>query len=321
MYCNNCGAKLGEGDSFCGNCGKPVNIENNTKPEEVQKNIVENIQTSTQPVQQEVPQPVKQTAVENSQTQQVSQQQPQSQPNTNTSTGYKSTKATFDSSKIVLTIVLGIVFFIIGFVCCKHYIESKMNNYLDDYYYYNDYDYGDYNYENNDNYDYDDNNYSESTSSSKNNNNNSLSYTDCFITNDDGTKVTLKLPSTLEISSYSSDVDYKTIKKVDEDSELTVTISVEDETIEEAINEVREEYADEEYKNVKMSDVKTINVGGRTYSYIEVEYYLSGIDSKYTSKYMVTTIDNDTLYGVVLEEYEDLTDRELTDLLTINVTK
>ena len=328
MYCKNCGAKINEGDMFCGNCGQPIMMENNNQPEEVQQPVVENKQEPTEPAPQQMPpqpepQPVQQPILQQQpQPQQHSQPQSQTtsgiQQKSDTNTEYKSSKSNFDSQKIIITIVLGIVFFVIGFECCKYYIVHKAGKYLDDYYYYDNYDYNNYDY---DDYNYNDSDYSETNSSSKNNSNNSLSYTECSITSDDGTTVTLKLPSTLKISTYSGDVDYKTIKKVDEDSELTVTVSIDDETLDEAIAEVRKEYADEEYKNVKMSDVKTMNVGGRTYSYIDVEYYLNSMEFKYTSKYLVCSIDNNNLYGVILEDYEDLTDKELTDLLTITVTK
>ena len=257
MYCKNCGAKINEGDMFCGNCGQPIMRENSNQPEEVQKPVVENTQAPIESAPQQMPQQPAPQPVQ----QPVSQQQPQQQPQitsgvqqkTNPSTEYKSSKSSFDSQKIIITIVLGIVFFVIGFECCKYYIANKAEEYLDDYYYYDDY--NDYNnYNSYDNYIQEEQN---NTLSVNNNQNNiAIGSTESYLTDDNGTKVTFKVTNTLSIKENYSQWHRKRIERADDDDESMLKIypEIQNYNINEILNDYKNGFP-EDFKNLKISEI------------------------------------------------------------------
>lgn len=138
--------------------------------------------------------------------------------------------------------------------------------------------------------------------------------------------VTYNLPSTFKELEYSKDT-YRMYEKSDDTS---VTISINTNTLEEfskQIDSSKEYFAKlDTYKDVKTSDVKTLEQNGKTFSYKTFEYtYISSISSEYDIKHKTTYIyypinDKNSL-KIEIENPDDVTSDELNQFLNIDIEK
>lgn len=137
--------------------------------------------------------------------------------------------------------------------------------------------------------------------------------------------VSYSVPSTFETGSYNSD-NYKTYEKSNED--VKVTITVENKKIEDFNDEVessKEYYAKSgNYKDVKTSNIQTLEANGKKFSVKTFEYtYVSSIssdyDTKYKKMYIFYDIDGKNSYNVEIEDADNVTQEEINQFLNFNV--
>lgn len=140
--------------------------------------------------------------------------------------------------------------------------------------------------------------------------------------NDDTIK--FNIPDGFEI--YSSDSEYyKLFEKEVGDNEIEVDVSTSYETLDEYIEDVKEQedYKDDEnYKNYKVSDVKEIEVNGNKFKKIIITYdYGFSEDEEdwisYSEAYIACEIDKENIYTVEIDGADLISDNELEQFLTI----
>lgn len=162
---------------------------------------------------------------------------------------------------------------------------------------------------------------SSTSSSSTNTTTNSTTSTkdNEIISYDDKIKVTFKIPSGY-ISRYVSD-NYRSLDKDDISIKIASQYGDKDkyyETLEDS-----EEYYEEEnsYQNVKLSDMDSIEVEGKTFYYATFSYDYTGIGDTitYETKYIWSEISDKYVVYFEIRNPGDVTTEELNELLTITV--
>ena len=142
-----------------------------------------------------------------------------------------------------------------------------------------------------------------------------------IISYDDSQKITFNVPSGYKLN-YISD-NYKTIEKGDISIRIATAYANKDEYYQDL--EEKKEYFEKEsnYKNVVLSDIKTIQVKGRTFNQAEFSYeYMLGDDTtKNKTGYLWSEISDDTVVDFEIREVEKITSQELEEILAINVQK
>lgn len=140
-----------------------------------------------------------------------------------------------------------------------------------------------------------------------------------IISYDDKTKVIFKIPSGY-VSRYVSD-NYRSLDKDDISIKIASQYGDKDkyyETLEDS-----EEYYEEEnnYQNVKLSDMDSIEVEGKTFYYATFSYDYTGIGDTitYETKYVWSEISDKYVVYFEIRNPEDVTTEELNELLTITV--
>lgn len=140
-----------------------------------------------------------------------------------------------------------------------------------------------------------------------------------IITYDDKIKVTFNIPEGYE-SRYVSD-NYRSLDK--DDISIKVSSQYGDKDKYYASLENSKKYYEEEsnYKNVKLSEMKTMEVNGKTFYYATFSYEYSGVGSttKYETKYVWTEVSDTYVVDFEIRGSDDMSEEELNKLLTINV--
>ena len=91
----------------------------------------------------------------------------------------------------------------------------------------------------------------------------------------------------------------------------------------ENINDTKQNYEDEEdYKNVKLSDVKTIEVDGREFSYKTLKYEYEGISTtyKYRNIYVCSKISDKNIVIIEVKDSGEMEDSEIKEFLKMKIT-
>lgn len=141
-----------------------------------------------------------------------------------------------------------------------------------------------------------------------------------IITYSEDQKIEFKVPSGYEVG-YQSD-NYKAFDKDD----ISVKVTSEYGNIEqylESIDSSKEYYEEQEYyKDVKLSELKTMNVDGREFSYkiLEYKYDLGSKTYNYRNIYFCSKISSKNLAVVEIRDTGEMTESEIKEFLTMKVT-
>lgn len=139
----------------------------------------------------------------------------------------------------------------------------------------------------------------------------------------DDDAIIYNVPSSLRM--YADDENYVLYAKEDKDynrADVDITAYLSAEEVEEDIKgQYQSRSEDKEYyKNVKLSDTKTVKVGDITFNTATLTYETTYGD-KYEVVYYYTAISDEYAYYLTIENEEDmsLTESEVKDLLTLDV--
>lgn len=164
---------------------------------------------------------------------------------------------------------------------------------------------------------------SSNTSSSSSSNTTSGSTTSTsdneIISYDDKTKVTFKIPSGYT-SRYVSD-NYRSLDKDDVSIKIASQYGDKDKYYE-ALEDSKKYYEEgDNYKNINLSDMNSMEVEGRTFYNATFSYEYAGVGSttKYETEYIWSEISDNYVVYFEIRNSGDLTDDELNELLTITV--
>ena len=141
-----------------------------------------------------------------------------------------------------------------------------------------------------------------------------------IITYNEDQKIEFSIPSGYE-SSYQSD-NYKSF--MNDDISVKVLTQYEDkEEYFENIDDTKKHYEEQEdYKDVKLSDTKTIEVDGKEFSYKTLEYKYEGISTTYTYRniYVCAEISDKNIFVVEVKDFGEMEESDLKEFLKIKVT-
>lgn len=142
-----------------------------------------------------------------------------------------------------------------------------------------------------------------------------------IITYDGKEKITFKMPSGYK-SNYVSD-NYKSIEKGDIAIKVSTAYGNKDEYYEDL--QEKKEYFEKEanYKNVTLSEIKTMQANGRTFYHAEFsyEYAGGGYTTTYKTTYMWSELSDENVIDFEIQNIEDVTSEELAEILTLKVEK
>lgn len=156
--------------------------------------------------------------------------------------------------------------------------------------------------------DEDDDKYADNSATTKKTSNNQI------ISYDDKTKVTFKIPSGYK-SGYISE-NYVSLDKDDVSIKISSQYGDKDKYYKSL-----EEYYEDIYKNVNLSDMESIDVKGRKFYSATLSYEYIGIGDtiKYETKYIWSEISDKYVVYFEVRNPKDITNKDLNDLLTIAV--
>jgi len=151
---------------------------------------------------------------------------------------------------------------------------------------------------------------------------NNTSATTNYIETTNNGKVTFHVPNTfVEDDEAFSDSEVRHFILNNDDSDLGVYIAEEYGTLSDYLDEVDEKatrYKSYGYRNVTVSDVSfTVNkknFSGKVLSY-DMEY------SKFVDAFIAYELSPRTIYAVEIEEYNEISENELNDFLTITISE
>lgn len=152
----------------------------------------------------------------------------------------------------------------------------------------------------------------EDNKSAKTNDNEIISY-------DDKYKITFKVPTGYE-SRYVSD-NYRSLDKDDISVKIATSYSNKDKYYENLQKNVKSYEEQDRYENIELSEMKNIEVNGRTFYYATFSYvYSSGsYESKYSTKYIWSEISDKYVVDIQIRGEKDMTTEELNEILTMTV--
>ena len=141
----------------------------------------------------------------------------------------------------------------------------------------------------------------------------------------EGKKVQFAIPEGFEV--YASDSEhYKLFEKKLGDETIEVDVSIEYSTLDEYVQEIKEKAQyyeqEEEYHDIKVSDVEKINIDGNSFSKITLSYEYElweGQSEKYEDIYIAKEIDSEYVYTVEVENSNLINDKELEPFLKIQI--
>lgn len=169
------------------------------------------------------------------------------------------------------------------------------------------------------------------TSSSKNNNmydildNNNDSTQDVdieensIISYDNSAKITFNIPDGYETTTISNNC--KVLRKDDTTINISIKYSEKDKFYEE-LEEYKKYYEGEDnYNNVQLSELRTLDVDGREFYYATLSYESSilGETYKHTRLNIWTDVSDKNILNYEIDGSENISNEELRELLTINV--
>lgn len=141
-----------------------------------------------------------------------------------------------------------------------------------------------------------------------------------IITYNDDQKIEFSIPNGYE-TSYKSD-NYKSF--MNDDITVKVTTQYEDKDgYFENIEDTKKHYEEQEdYKDVTLSDIKTIEVDGKEFSYKTLEYKYEGISRTYNYRnmYICTEISDKNIMVVEVRDSGEMGEEDLKKFLKIKVT-
>ena len=141
-----------------------------------------------------------------------------------------------------------------------------------------------------------------------------------IITYNDEQKIEFNIPNGYK-SSYKSN-NYKSFSKDDISVKVTSGYEKIDEYLK-TIEDAKKHYEDEEdYKNVKLSDEKSIEVDGREFKYMTLEYEYKGISQnyKYRNIYICSKISDKNIVIVEIRDSGEMEKSEIKEFLKMKVT-
>lgn len=141
-----------------------------------------------------------------------------------------------------------------------------------------------------------------------------------IITYNDEQKVEFNVPSGFEVS-YKSD-NYKSFMNDDISVKVTTQYQETDKYFKD-IEETKEYFEEQEdYKDVSLSDVKTITVDGKEFSYRTLEYKYNGVTKTYNYRnmYICSKISDKNIFVVEIRDTGDMSESEIQEFLKIKVT-
>ncbi len=141
----------------------------------------------------------------------------------------------------------------------------------------------------------------------------------------EGKKVQFAIPEGFEV--YASDSEhYKLFEKKLGDETIEADVSIEYSTLDEYVQEIKEKAQyyeqEEEYHDIKVSDVEKINIDGNSFSKITLSYEYElweGQSEKYEDIYIAKEIDSEYVYTVEVENSNLINDKELEPFLKIQI--
>ena len=141
-----------------------------------------------------------------------------------------------------------------------------------------------------------------------------------IISYDDKNKIEFNLPTGYS-TRYTSE-NYVTLTKGEVSITLRTSYSTKDKYYQNLQNSLKN-YTDSYYKNVKLSNMESMNVNGRTFYYATFSYdYVSGsYKSSYSTKYMWSEISDKYVVDMQIRGEDDMTADELNTILMMNITE
>lgn len=140
-----------------------------------------------------------------------------------------------------------------------------------------------------------------------------------IISYDDKNKIEFNLPTGYS-TRYTSE-NYVTLTKGEVSITLRTSYSTKDKYYQDLQN-LLNSYTSS-YQNVKLSDMESMNVNGRTFYYATFSYdYVSGsYKSSYSTKYMWSEISDKYVVDMQIRGEDDMTADELNTILMMNITE
>lgn len=142
-----------------------------------------------------------------------------------------------------------------------------------------------------------------------------------IITYDGKEKITFRMPSGYK-SNYVSD-NYKSIEKGNIAIKVSTAYGNKDEYYEDL--QEKKQYFEKEanYRNVILSEIKTMQVNERTFYHAEFsyEYAGGGYTTTYKTTYMWSELSDENVIDFEIQNIEDITSEELKEILTLKVEK
>jgi hypothetical protein len=141
-----------------------------------------------------------------------------------------------------------------------------------------------------------------------------------IVTYDGKQKITFKIPDGYE-TTYKSNNYFSLRKSNDIDVTIKTQVATEDEYFEN-LDSTKQYYEESSYyKNVEISDLKTIDVNGRTFSYKMLKYdsEIGSNTTTYRNMYICSKISDKNIIIVETKDTGALTNTELKQLINIEV--
>lgn len=155
-----------------------------------------------------------------------------------------------------------------------------------------------------------------------NNDNTNATKDNEIVSYDESKKITFQIPQGYKVS-YASD-SYKSLEKDGVSIKISTAYGNKDdyyEDLQDTKKYYEENSADRNYKNITLSDVKTMQVNGRAFNHATFSYESSsfGASTKYETLYIWSELSDKDVIDVQVRNSEDLTSQELREILTIHV--
>lgn len=136
--------------------------------------------------------------------------------------------------------------------------------------------------------------------------------------------ISFTVPTGYEPYSRNDSERYKLYSKEVNDERIDVDVSIEYDTLQEYLEscqKIADYYKDEEdYSNIKVSDVESVEVNGKTFKKVTVSYDWTMFDDEVVTKeksYFAYEIDKDNLYTVEINNPSLISKEDLNTFLTI----
>lgn len=157
----------------------------------------------------------------------------------------------------------------------------------------------------------------------KNSSSNKTNLPENIVMTYDDEKIEFSIPAGFEI--YSSDSEYyKLFEKEVGDDTVDVDVSVSYSSLDEYIQEVKDTAAyyekEDDYKNIKVSDMEEINIGGNKFYKMVISYeyeFWEGESEAYEDTYIAYEVDSDNVYTVEIENSNLIDSKDYEQFLNL----